>query len=103
MHLFNRFNLILLPFILVVGSLPLLSFTEAGYQMNVTCASGGWSLKPTLTWRAKGGREIRNSVDHYKTGLYRYKNCTLCSKFKNLWSQTNHQHCNWNNCSFKSS
>ncbi|KAI4890987.1 hypothetical protein NFI96_031382 [Prochilodus magdalenae] len=53
--------------ITVVGSLPLLSFAEAGYQMNVTCASGGWSLKPTLTWRAKGGRELRNSVDHYKT------------------------------------
>ncbi|KAI4904360.1 hypothetical protein NFI96_027267, partial [Prochilodus magdalenae] len=74
--------------ITVVGSLPLLSSAEAGYQMNVTCASGGWSPKPTLTWRDKGGRELRNSVDHYKTdseGLVSVSSWLLVSPSESEW------------------
>ncbi|XP_036419544.1 butyrophilin subfamily 2 member A1-like isoform X3 [Colossoma macropomum] len=48
----------------VVGSPLLLSFAGAGEQVNVTCASGGWSPKPTLTWRDKGGRELTDSVNY---------------------------------------
>ncbi|KAI4890985.1 hypothetical protein NFI96_031380 [Prochilodus magdalenae] len=55
----------------VVGSLPVLSFTEAGKQVNVTCASDGWSPNTTLTWRDEEGRELRNSVDQYNTGFDR--------------------------------
>ncbi|KAI4887943.1 hypothetical protein NFI96_009352 [Prochilodus magdalenae] len=52
----------------VVGSPPLLSLTEAGEQVNVSCASDGWSPKPKFTWRDKEGQELRNSVDQYSTG-----------------------------------
>ncbi|KAI4894482.1 hypothetical protein NFI96_029399, partial [Prochilodus magdalenae] len=51
----------------VLGSLPVLSFAEAGGQVNVTCASGGWLPKPTVTWRDSGGRELSNSHVQYKT------------------------------------
>ncbi|KAI4875328.1 hypothetical protein NFI96_022329 [Prochilodus magdalenae] len=51
----------------VVGSSPLLSLAEAGEQVNVTCASGGWAPNTTLTWRDKEGRELTNSVAHYRT------------------------------------
>ncbi|KAI4890989.1 hypothetical protein NFI96_031384, partial [Prochilodus magdalenae] len=53
--------------ITVIGSPLLLSFAEAGDQVNATCASGGWLPKPTLTWRDKAGGGLRNSVDHYRT------------------------------------
>ncbi|KAI4887257.1 hypothetical protein NFI96_024543 [Prochilodus magdalenae] len=52
----------------VVGSPLLFSLAEAGDQINVTCASDGWSPNPTVTWRDKGGRELRNSVDQFNTG-----------------------------------
>ncbi|XP_066510034.1 butyrophilin subfamily 1 member A1-like [Hoplias malabaricus] len=51
----------------VVGSSPVLSLAEDGDKVKVTCASEGWSPQPTLTWRDKGGRELRNSADHYRT------------------------------------
>ncbi|KAI4882594.1 hypothetical protein NFI96_027263 [Prochilodus magdalenae] len=51
----------------VVGSPPLLSLAEAGDKINVTCATGGWAPNTTLTWRDKEGRELRNSVDQYRT------------------------------------
>ncbi|XP_072526901.1 butyrophilin subfamily 1 member A1-like [Salminus brasiliensis] len=48
-----------------VGSHPVLSLAEAGDQVNVTCESDGWSPKPTVTWRDKGGGELRNSSESY--------------------------------------
>uniref|UniRef100_W5K8K7 Uncharacterized protein n=1 Tax=Astyanax mexicanus TaxID=7994 RepID=W5K8K7_ASTMX len=48
--------------ITVVGSPPVLSLAETGDEVNVTCASDGWSPKPTLTWKDMRGRELRNSV-----------------------------------------
>ncbi|XP_037388949.1 butyrophilin subfamily 1 member A1-like isoform X2 [Pygocentrus nattereri] len=58
----------------VVGSPLLLSFAEAGQQVNVTCASGGWSPKPTLTWRDKQGRELTDSVNQEYTDSERLVN-----------------------------
>ncbi|KAI4903983.1 hypothetical protein NFI96_030859, partial [Prochilodus magdalenae] len=69
----------------VVGSLPVLSFTEAGGQVNVTCASGGWAPNTTLTWRDQEGRELRNSVDHYTTGLFLFQHdCTPVHKASSI-------------------
>ncbi|KAI4883836.1 hypothetical protein NFI96_020725, partial [Prochilodus magdalenae] len=51
----------------VLGSSPLFSLAKAGNQVNVTCVSGGWSPKPTVTWRESGGREVRHSHIHYTT------------------------------------
>ncbi|XP_076847211.1 butyrophilin subfamily 1 member A1-like [Brachyhypopomus gauderio] len=47
--------------ITMIGSHPLLSLADAGDQVNVTCVSDGWSTKPKLTWRDRGGRELNNS------------------------------------------
>uniref|UniRef100_A0AAR2L7Z9 Ig-like domain-containing protein n=1 Tax=Pygocentrus nattereri TaxID=42514 RepID=A0AAR2L7Z9_PYGNA len=52
----------------VLGSFPLFSLAEFGDQVNVSCASTGWSPKPTLTWRDKRGRELATSHIYYKTG-----------------------------------
>ncbi|KAI4890986.1 hypothetical protein NFI96_031381 [Prochilodus magdalenae] len=71
----------------VVGSLPVLSFTEAGEQVNVTCESGGWSSNPTLIWRDKVGRGLR-SFDHYKTdseGLVSVSSWLLFSPLESEW------------------
>ncbi|XP_030643726.1 butyrophilin subfamily 1 member A1-like [Chanos chanos] len=53
----------------VLGSLPVLSFTETGGgYLNVTCVSDGWSPQPTVTWRDREGKEIKqNSNVMYKT------------------------------------
>ncbi|XP_036416691.1 butyrophilin subfamily 3 member A2-like [Colossoma macropomum] len=74
--------------ITVVGSPLLLSFADVGKQLNITCASSGWSPKPTLTWRDKGGRKLRNSVDHYKTdseGLVSVSSWLLLSPSESEW------------------
>ncbi|XP_036439437.1 butyrophilin subfamily 1 member A1-like isoform X2 [Colossoma macropomum] len=71
-----------------LGSLPVLSFAEVGDQVNVTCASGGWSPKPILTWRDKEGRELRNSHIHYKTdseGLVSVSSWLLFSPSESEW------------------
>ncbi|KAI4887022.1 hypothetical protein NFI96_030750, partial [Prochilodus magdalenae] len=72
----------------VVGSPPLMSLTEAGEQVNVTCASGGWLPNPTLTWRDKEGRELRSSVDHYRPdseGLVSVSSWLLVSPSESEW------------------
>ncbi|KAL7841061.1 hypothetical protein SRHO_G00247520 [Serrasalmus rhombeus] len=72
----------------VVGSHPLLSLVETGEQVNVTCTSGGWSREPTLTWRDKGGRELRSSADQYKTdseGLVSVSSWLLLSPSESEW------------------
>ncbi|KAI4882264.1 hypothetical protein NFI96_030063, partial [Prochilodus magdalenae] len=72
----------------VVGSPPVLSVTEAGEQVNVICASGGWSPKPTLIWRDKEGQELRNSVDHYRAdseGLVSVSSWLLVSPSESEW------------------
>ncbi|KAL6467309.1 hypothetical protein MHYP_G00251130 [Metynnis hypsauchen] len=72
----------------VVGSPPVLSCTEAGERMNVTCTSGGWSPNITLTWRDKEGRELRNNVDHFKTdseGLVSVSSWLLFSPSGSEW------------------
>ncbi|KAI4884639.1 hypothetical protein NFI96_027525, partial [Prochilodus magdalenae] len=72
----------------VVGSPPLLSIAEAGEQVNVTCASGGWSPNPTLIWRDKEGRELRDSVDHYRAdseGLVSVSSWLLVSPSESEW------------------
>ncbi|KAF4071684.1 hypothetical protein AMELA_G00276090 [Ameiurus melas] len=51
-----------------LGSTPLLSYYEAGENVNVTCTSGGWLPKPTLTWRNNEGRELPDSHAYYRTG-----------------------------------
>ncbi|XP_030643727.1 butyrophilin subfamily 1 member A1-like [Chanos chanos] len=52
----------------ILGSVPVLSFTETGEQVNVTCVSDGWSPQPTVTWRDREGKEIKhNSNVMYKT------------------------------------
>ncbi|KAI4882489.1 hypothetical protein NFI96_021770, partial [Prochilodus magdalenae] len=71
----------------VVGSPPLLSVTEAGEQMNVTCASDGWLPNPTLTWRDKEGRKLR-SADHYRPdseGLVSVSSWLLVSPSQSEW------------------
>ncbi|KAL7841064.1 hypothetical protein SRHO_G00247550 [Serrasalmus rhombeus] len=51
--------------IIVVGSPPLLSLAETEEEkVNVTCVSDGWSPNPTLIWRDKRGKELRNRADH---------------------------------------
>ncbi|XP_036418175.1 butyrophilin subfamily 2 member A2-like isoform X5 [Colossoma macropomum] len=72
----------------VVGSPLLLSFAEAGEQVNVTCASGGWSPKPTLTWRDRGGRELTDSVNYDYTdpeGLVNVSSWLLLSPSESEW------------------
>ncbi|KAL7841060.1 hypothetical protein SRHO_G00247510 [Serrasalmus rhombeus] len=72
----------------VVGSPLLLSFAEAGQQVNVTCASGGWSPKPTLTWRDKQGRELTDSVNQEYTdseGLVSVSSWLLFSPSESEW------------------
>uniref|UniRef100_A0A673Y726 Butyrophilin subfamily 3 member A1-like n=1 Tax=Salmo trutta TaxID=8032 RepID=A0A673Y726_SALTR len=54
----------------VQGGTPVVSVAEArggGGQVNVTCSSEGWSPYPTLTWRNKEGREIRNGREVLNT------------------------------------
>ncbi|XP_053087019.1 butyrophilin subfamily 1 member A1-like isoform X2 [Pangasianodon hypophthalmus] len=50
-----------------LGSTPLLLYKEVGEKVNITCMSGGWSPKPTLTWRDSAGRELPNSHTYYRT------------------------------------
>ncbi|KAL7856334.1 hypothetical protein AOLI_G00199380 [Acnodon oligacanthus] len=74
--------------VIVVGSPPLFSLAEAGEKMNVTCSSDGWSPKPTLTWRDKGGRGLRRSVDHITTdseGLVSVSSWLLFSPVESEW------------------
>uniref|UniRef100_A0A4W4GMI2 Ig-like domain-containing protein n=1 Tax=Electrophorus electricus TaxID=8005 RepID=A0A4W4GMI2_ELEEL len=47
--------------IIVIGSHPLISLADAVDQVNVTCVSDGWSPKPSLTWRDKGGSLMSQS------------------------------------------
>ncbi|XP_036439430.1 butyrophilin subfamily 1 member A1-like isoform X2 [Colossoma macropomum] len=71
-----------------LGSSPLFSLAEVGDQVNVSCASGGWSPKPTLTWRDKRGRELTTSHIHYKTdpeGLVSVSSWLLFSPSESEW------------------
>ncbi|XP_076878923.1 butyrophilin subfamily 1 member A1-like isoform X2 [Brachyhypopomus gauderio] len=73
--------------ITVIGSHPLLSLADAGDQVNVTCVSDGWSPKPKLTWRDRGGRKL-NSVEHYETdfeGLVSVSSWVLFSPSGSDW------------------
>ncbi|XP_041925181.1 butyrophilin subfamily 1 member A1-like isoform X2 [Alosa sapidissima] len=74
----------------VVGSVPVLSYTEVGKdEMNVTCVSDGWSSQPTLTWKYKQGREIDNNpVYEYSIdadGLVSVDSWLLVSPSKSEW------------------
>ncbi|XP_041957436.1 butyrophilin subfamily 1 member A1-like [Alosa sapidissima] len=50
----------------VTGSIPVMSvgITETRGQVNVSCASDGWSPKPTLTWRDKNTQRIKQNFSH---------------------------------------
>ncbi|KAL6467301.1 hypothetical protein MHYP_G00251050 [Metynnis hypsauchen] len=72
----------------VLGSFPLFSLAEFGDQVNVSCASAGWSPKPTLTWRDKRGRELTTSHIYYKTdseGLVSVSSWLLFSPSESEW------------------
>ncbi|XP_029605868.1 butyrophilin subfamily 3 member A1 isoform X2 [Salmo trutta] len=76
----------------VQGGTPVVSVAEArggGGQVNVTCSSEGWSPYPTLTWRNKEGREIRNGREVLNTpdpqGLVRISSWLLCSPSDTDW------------------
>uniref|UniRef100_A0AAR2JXT4 Ig-like domain-containing protein n=1 Tax=Pygocentrus nattereri TaxID=42514 RepID=A0AAR2JXT4_PYGNA len=72
----------------VLGSFPLFSLAEFGDQVNVSCASTGWSPKPTLTWRDKRGRELATSHIYYKTdskGLVSVSSWLLLSPSESEW------------------
>ncbi|XP_036419541.1 butyrophilin subfamily 1 member A1-like, partial [Colossoma macropomum] len=72
----------------VVGSPPVLSCTEAGEQVNVTCTSGGWSPNITIIWRDTKGRELRKKVDHFTTdseGLVSVSSWLLFSPSESEW------------------
>ncbi|KAL6467303.1 hypothetical protein MHYP_G00251070 [Metynnis hypsauchen] len=72
----------------VLGSSPLFFMAEDGNQVNVTCKSNGWSPKPTLTWRDKGGRELTTSHIYYKTdseGLVSVSSWLLLSPSESEW------------------
>ncbi|XP_017538443.1 butyrophilin subfamily 1 member A1-like isoform X1 [Pygocentrus nattereri] len=72
----------------VLGSFPLFSLAEFGDQVNVSCASTGWSPKPTLTWRDKRGRELATSHIYYKTdseGLVSVSSWLLFSPSESEW------------------
>ncbi|XP_036439353.1 uncharacterized protein LOC118816862 [Colossoma macropomum] len=72
----------------VRGSSPLLSVAQVGDEVNVSCASGGWSPKPTLIWKDRGGRELRNNYIHYKTdseGLVSVSSWLLFSPSESEW------------------
>ncbi|KAL7841065.1 hypothetical protein SRHO_G00247560 [Serrasalmus rhombeus] len=71
-----------------LGSSPLFLMAEDGNQVNVTCRSNGWSPKPTLTWRDKGGRELTTSHIYYKTdseGLVSVSSWLLLSPSESEW------------------
>ncbi|XP_066518159.1 butyrophilin subfamily 1 member A1-like [Hoplias malabaricus] len=72
----------------VLGSSPMFSLAEAGDQVNVTCASGGWSPKPILIWRDKEGRELRSRYVYYRTdseGLVSVSSWLLLSPSVSEW------------------
>ncbi|XP_030644054.1 butyrophilin-like protein 8 isoform X1 [Chanos chanos] len=73
----------------VLGSEPVLSVTETGEQVNVTCVSDGWSTQPTVTWRDREGREIKhNSHVMYKKDsddLVRVSSWLLFSPSESEW------------------
>ncbi|KAJ8361873.1 hypothetical protein AAFF_G00416010, partial [Aldrovandia affinis] len=45
-----------------LGSIPVLSVHPGveGQQVNVSCVSDGWSPKPSLIWRNREGRELKD-------------------------------------------
>ncbi|CAB1328174.1 unnamed protein product, partial [Coregonus sp. 'balchen'] len=58
--------------LIVLGGIPVVSIAEArgsGGQVNVTCSSVGWSPQPTVTWRNKEGKEIRNGQEVLYTSV----------------------------------
>uniref|UniRef100_A0A8B9H6S9 Ig-like domain-containing protein n=1 Tax=Astyanax mexicanus TaxID=7994 RepID=A0A8B9H6S9_ASTMX len=72
----------------VVGSLPYLSLAEVGDQVNVTCASDGWSPKPTLIWRDKTGKELKNISEYYlkdSEGLVSVRSWLMFSPSDSEW------------------
>ncbi|KAG9259662.1 putative butyrophilin subfamily 2 member A3, partial [Astyanax mexicanus] len=74
--------------ITVVGSLPVLSLAETGDEVNVTCASDGWSPIPIITWKDMRGRELRNSVVQHKTdseGLVSVRSWLMFSPSDSEW------------------
>ncbi|XP_036439428.1 butyrophilin-like protein 8 [Colossoma macropomum] len=73
--------------ITVVGSPLLFSLSETGEQVNVTCVSDGWSPNPTLIWRDKRGKELRNSVCHNtdSEGLVSVSSWLLFSPSESEW------------------
>ncbi|XP_053087016.1 butyrophilin subfamily 1 member A1 isoform X2 [Pangasianodon hypophthalmus] len=71
-----------------LGSTPLFLHKEAGEKVNITCMSGGWSPKPTLTWRDSAGRELPNSHTYYRTdseGLVSVSSWLLFSPSDSEW------------------
>ncbi|KAI4884740.1 hypothetical protein NFI96_025547 [Prochilodus magdalenae] len=83
---YDRANVTLI--VQVLGAVPVLLFTHAGEQVNITCVSGGWSPKPTVIWRNKQGRELGTSTGHYKTdseGLVSVSSWLLSSPSESEW------------------
>ncbi|XP_053335949.1 butyrophilin subfamily 1 member A1-like isoform X2 [Clarias gariepinus] len=77
-----------------LGSPVVVSSADAGILtshvlgVNVTCTSGGWSPKPTLTWRDSAGRELPNTHTHYRTdseGLVSVSSWLLVSPSQSDW------------------
>ncbi|MCJ8749292.1 hypothetical protein PDJAM_G00174650 [Pangasius djambal] len=71
-----------------LGSTPLFLHNEVGEKVNITCMSGGWSPKPTLTWRDSAGRELPNSHTYYRTnseGLVSVSSWLLFSPSDSEW------------------
>ncbi|KAF7686678.1 hypothetical protein HF521_015071 [Silurus meridionalis] len=71
-----------------IGSTPVLSYQEAGEQLNVSCTSDGWSPKPLLTWRDSTGRELTNTYTKYITdseGLVDVRSWMLFSPSDSEW------------------
>ncbi|MCI4395102.1 hypothetical protein PGIGA_G00176480 [Pangasianodon gigas] len=71
-----------------LGSTPLFLHKEAGEKVNITCMSGGWSPKPTLTWRDSAGRELSYSHTYYRTdseGLVSVSSWLLFSPSDSEW------------------
>ncbi|KAK6324983.1 hypothetical protein J4Q44_G00043250 [Coregonus suidteri] len=61
----------------------------SGGQVNVTCSSVGWSPQPTVTWRNKEGKEIRNGQEVLYTsdsqGLVSVSSWLLYSRSDSDW------------------
>ncbi|XP_066518415.1 butyrophilin subfamily 3 member A3-like [Hoplias malabaricus] len=77
------------------ASLPVFSLAEVDDQVNVSCASEEWSQKPSLIWRDKGGRELANSFDQYRTDSKRLVSVSS-------WLLSSPSDSEWISCSLRS-